>query len=78
MTTESGKNPEPATPSEPPKAGLLQLIRIVISMLFMIGRNKDYGATAPTIDPVQLIFVGIIGAALLIAGLVSLAMFIAR
>ena len=60
------------------KATLLQLIRIVISMLFMIGRNKDYGAAAPTIDPVKLIFVAIIGAALVIAGLASLAMFIAR
>ena len=60
------------------KATLLQLVRIVISMLFMIGRNKDYGAAAPTIDPVKLIFVAIIGAALVIAGLVSLAMFIAR
>ena len=60
------------------KATLLQLVRIVISMLFMIGRNKDYGAAAPTIDPVKLIFVAIIGAALVIAGLASLAMFIAR
>ena len=33
---------------------------------------------APAIDPVKLIFVAIIGAALVIAGLVSLAMFIAR
>ena len=60
------------------KATLLQLVRIVISMLFMIGRNKDYGAAAPTIDPVKLIFVAIIGAALVIAGLASLAMFISR
>ena len=60
------------------KATLLQLVRIVISMLFMIGRNKDYGAAAPTIDPVKLIFVAIIGAALVIARLASLAMFISR
>ena len=77
MTPESG-NPKPATTPEPPKASLLQLIRIVISMLFMIGRNEDYGAAAPTIDPVQLIFVAVIGAALLIAGLVALAMSIAH
>ena len=62
----------------PQKATLLHLIRIVISMLFMIGRNKDYGAAAPTIDPVKLIFVAIIGAALVIAGLVWLATSIAR
>ena len=70
--------PEGAGPEAPKKAGLVQVVRIVVSMLFMIGRNKDYGADAPTIDPVKLIFVAIIGAALVIAGLVSLAMFIAR
>lgn len=70
--------PEDTEAQVPQKATLLQLIRIVISMLFMIGRNKDYGASAPTIDPVKLIFVAIVGAALVIAGLVSLAMFIAR
>ena len=60
------------------KATLLQLVRIVISMLFMIGRNKDYGAEAAPIDPVKLIFVAIIGAALLIGGLVMLATSIAH
>ena len=70
--------PEDTEAQVPHKATLLQLVRIVISMLFMIGRNKDYGAAAPTIDPVKLIFVAIIGAALVIAGLASLAMFIAR
>jgi hypothetical protein len=63
---------------EPKKATLLHVIRIVISMLFMVGRNRDYGSNAPAIDPVKLIFVAIIGAALVIAGLVTLAMFIAH
>ncbi len=62
----------------PEKASLLRTIRIVISMLFMIGRNRDYGASAPEIDPIRLVFVGIIGAALVVAGLVTLAMFIAH
>ena len=70
--------PENTLANVPKKATLLQLIRIVISMLFMIGRNKDYDAAAPTIDPVKLIFVAVIGAALLIAGLVWLAASIAR
>ena len=70
--------PEGTEPDARKKAGLLQTVRIVISMLFMIGRNKDYGAEAAPIDPVKLIFVAIIGAALLIAGLVTLAMYIAR
>ena len=53
-------------------------MRIVISMLFMIGRNRDYGADAPTIGPARLILVAIVGAALLIAGLVTLATSIAH
>jgi hypothetical protein len=61
-----------------PKATLLQVIRIVVSMLFMIGRNRDYGSDAPTISPARLVIVAIIGAALLIAGLVLLATTIAH
>jgi hypothetical protein len=45
-------------------------------MLFMIGRNRDYAADAPTIGPARLILVAIIGAALLIVSLVLLASFI--
>jgi|GraSoi_2013_40cm_1033754.scaffolds.fasta_scaffold12894_1 hypothetical protein len=62
----------------PKKASLLQTIRIVVSMLFMVGRNRDYGPNAPTIDPLKLALVALIGAALLIAGLVLLATTIAR
>jgi hypothetical protein len=74
MAPQSGIDPE--TPSVPKKATLLHVIRIVISMLFMIGRNRDYGADAPIIGPAQLIIVAIIGAALLIVCLVLLASFI--
>lgn len=59
------------------KASLLRVIRIVISMLFMIGRNRDYAADAPTIGAARLIIVAIIGAAMVIGGLVFLAMSIA-
>jgi hypothetical protein len=69
--------PKEAGPA-PKKASLLQVIRIVVSMLFMIGRNRDYGPNAPTIGPARLIFVAIVGAALLIAGLVLLATTIAH
>ena len=62
----------------PKKATLLQVVRIVISMLFMIGRNRDYAAGAPIIGPARLILVALIGAALLIAGLVTLATSIAH
>ena len=62
----------------PKKASLLQLVWIVISMLFIIGRNRDYSPGAPTIDPLRLALVAFIGAALLITGLVFLATYIAR
>lgn len=68
----------PLDGSPPPrKASLLRVIRIVVSMLFMIGRNRDYAADAPTIGAARLIVVAIIGAALVIGGLVLLAMSIA-
>jgi hypothetical protein len=77
MKPES-ENTAPDVTPVPKKATLLQVIRIVISMLFMVGRNRDYGSNAPVIDPVKLIFVAIIGTVLVIAGLVTLAMFIAH
>ncbi|MFL6582713.1 MAG: hypothetical protein ACJ8G2_18390 [Burkholderiales bacterium] len=67
---------EVAQPAQ--KASLLHVMRIVVSMLFMIGRNRDYGPQAPIITPARLIIVSLIGAALLVAGLVMLASFIAR
>jgi hypothetical protein len=66
-------SPSEATPPPPKRASLLQVIRIVVSMLFMIGRNRDYAADAPTIGAARLIIVAIIGTALVIVGLVLLA-----
>ena len=65
-------------PPVPKKATLLQVVRIVISMLFMVGRNRDYSPDAPAIGPARLLVVATIGAALVIGGLVMLASFIAR
>lgn len=77
MAPPSG-NAGPDAPPVPKKATLLQVVRIVVSMLFMIGRHRDYGPDAPTIGPARLIVVVIFGATLLIVGLVMLATFIAR
>ncbi len=66
-------SPPENSPPPPKRASLLQVIRIVVSMLFMIGRNRDYAADAPTIGAARLIIVAIIGAALVIGGLVLLA-----
>jgi hypothetical protein len=61
----------------PKKASWLQVAWIVVSGLFMIGRNRDFGPDAPKISPAQLIVVAVIGAALLIGGLILLASSIA-
>lgn len=76
--TPLSENAEPEARPAPKKATLLQVARIVVSMLFMIGRNRDYRSDAPTIGPARLIIVAIIVAVLLIVGLVTLATFIAR
>ena len=72
----SSTEPELAQP--PKKASLLHVVRIVISLLFMIGRNRDYGPQAPVITPARLIIVSVIGAVLLVAGIIMLASFIAH
>lgn len=72
------RNPDLDAPPAPKKATLLQTARIVVSMLFMIGRNRDYGPDAPKIGPARLIIVAVIGAALVITGLVLLATYIAH
>ena len=71
-------NTEPDARPLPKKATLWQVARIVVAMLFMIGRNRDYGPGAPAIGPLRLIIVATIGAILLIATLVPLATYIAR
>ena len=50
------------------KANLLQVIWIVVSGFFMIGRNRDYGPGAPKISPAQLVIVAVIGAMLFVVG----------
>jgi hypothetical protein len=71
--TDSPGDAEPDVRPAPKRATLRQVAWIVVSGLFMIGRNRDFGPDAPTIGPVRLIIVALIGAALLIAGLVMLA-----
>jgi hypothetical protein len=75
---KSPRSTEPQAGQPAQKASLLHVMRIVVSMLFMIGRNRDYGPQAPIITPGRLIMVALIGAALLVAGLVMLASFITR
>lgn len=77
MTTES-QNEQDNEPPERRKASLLQTVWIVLSGLVMIGRSRDYGPNAPKLDPVLLVIVAIVGAIILIAGLVTLAVSVAH
>jgi hypothetical protein len=56
----------------------LQGTGIVVSMLFMIARNRDCAPDPPTIGPARLIAVAPIAATLVIAGPVVLATLAAR
>jgi hypothetical protein len=68
----SPDNSEPDAQAEPKKASLLQVARIVASGFVMIGRGRDYAPGAPTIDPIRLIVLALVAAALLIGALVLL------
>lgn len=73
--SQPAENPAPVPPK---KANLLQVIWIVVSGFFMIGRNRDYGPDAPKISPAQLVVVAVIGAVLFVVGLITLVSFITR
>jgi hypothetical protein len=73
MTQTSGK-PVPT----PKKANLLQVIWIVVSGFFMIGRNRDYAPDAPKISPAQLVVVAVAGGVVFVLGLITLVSFITR
>lgn len=77
MTPESD-NDRPDLEDESKKASLLQTVWIVMSGLVMIGRSRDFSSSAPKIDPVLLVIVALVGSVLLIAGLVMLAIVVAR
>ena len=65
-------------PTRPRKASLLQVIWIVISGFFMIGRNRDYAPDAPKISPAHLVIVSVIGAVVFVVSIVTLVSFITR
>lgn len=77
MTTDPETEPKDE-PTERRKASLLQTIWIVLSGLVMIGRSKDFDPNAPKLDPLLLVIVAVVGAIILIAGLVTLAVSVAH
>ena len=60
----------------PKKASPLAVAKAVFWSFLGIRRNKDYEADAARLTPVQVIVAGLLGAALLVTGLIVLVKFI--
>ena len=54
----------------------MQAAKAVFWAFFGIRKQKDYDADAVSLSPVQVVTAGIIGAALLVAGLILLVKFV--
>jgi hypothetical protein len=67
-----------ADPSGPQrnKAGLLQVVKAVLSAFVGIRKSTAHESDAATITPVQAIVTGIIAAAILVVGMVLLVRFV--
>lgn len=61
---------------KPERASPLEVAKAVFWSFFGIRRKQDYEADAVKLTPVQVITAGIVGAALLVAGLILLVRFI--
>jgi hypothetical protein len=62
--------------ANPPSASLLHVAGVVLSSFFGIRKGRAMQRDAVTIKPAQVIVVGILGAALLVLGLVLLVRYI--
>ena len=63
-------------PARKTRAPPLQATKAVFWAFFGIRKQKDYDADAVSLTPVQVIITGIIGAALLVVGLLLLVKFV--
>jgi hypothetical protein len=74
------KNTDPAREeaTDPPvaRAGWLKVAGIVVSGLFMIGRNKTWSGERERATPVQIVVGALIGGAVLVASLIALVRFV--
>ena len=61
---------------KPAKASPLQVAKAVFWSFFGIRRKQDYETDAVRLTPVQVVVAGLIGAALLVVGLLLLVRFI--
>ncbi|MCE2946430.1 MAG: DUF2970 domain-containing protein [bacterium] len=69
----------PATDAAPPRgAGPLAVASAVLGSFLGIRKARDLDADARSITPVQAIIGGLVGAALLVVGLIALVAFVTR
>jgi hypothetical protein len=68
--------PEPGSPRS--KAGPLDVARAVFWSFFGIRKRTAHEKDAVTLTPVQVVVAGLIGAALLVLGLIALVLVITR
>jgi hypothetical protein len=70
--------PPPPADRPPRRAGPLAVARAVLGSFLGIRRARDLDADARSITPAQAIIGGLIGAAILVASLLALVMFVTR
>ena len=66
------KQPEPDEKLTAPRAGLLQVAKIIFSGLIMIGRKETWEKGSARVTPVQIVAGSIIGAIALVVALLTL------
>jgi hypothetical protein len=71
-------DPQPSEQLQASRAGALAVARAVLGSFLGIRKARDLDADARTITPAQAIVGGLIGAALLVACLVGIALFVTR
>lgn len=69
--TEPGELKAPADPP-PARAGWLKVAGIVLSGMFMIGRNKTWSGESARPTPMQIVVGALIGGVVLVASLIVL------
>lgn len=74
------KPPQAPVPEPPPpgRAGPLTVARAVLGSFLGIRKASDLDTDARSITPVQAIIGGLVGAAILVASLLGLVMFVTR
>ena len=78
MTPTDPPEKAPGTEPEPPPATFLQVMRAVFWSFFGIRKRAAGERDAVTIKPLHVILAGLLGAAILVAAVLTLVTFITR